>query len=67
VKVFDAAGRTVAELPESESLPVLGGSELSQTLRIEKTLLPGTYSVRYRLDFQDGSRVTEGVTDLLVR
>lgn len=66
-KVVDAAGRTVAELPEGESLPVLGGAELSQKLRIEKPLAPGAYSVRYRIDFQDGSRMTEGVTDLVVK
>jgi P pilus assembly chaperone PapD len=66
-KVLDAAGRTVAELPEGESLPVLGGAELSQKLRIEKQLAPGAYSVRYRIDFQDGSRTTEGVTDLVVK
>lgn len=67
VKIVDAAGRTVAELPASETLPVLGGSELDQKLRIEKTLPPGTYSVKYRIDFQDGGRVTEGVTDLVVK
>jgi P pilus assembly chaperone PapD len=66
-KVLDAAGRTVAELPEGESLPVLGGTELSQKLRIEKQLQPGAYTVKYRIDFQDGSRTTEGVTDLVVK
>jgi methionine-rich copper-binding protein CopC len=67
VKVMDSAGHTVAELPEAESLPLLGGSELSQQLRIEKTLPPGTYTVRYRVDFQNGGKVTEGVTDLVVK
>jgi len=66
-KVLDAAGRTVAELPEGESLPVLGGAELSQRLRIDKQLPPGTYTVKYRIDFQDGGRTTEGVTDLIVK
>ena len=66
-KVLDSAGRTVAELPEGESLPVLAGAELSQRLRIEKQLPPGTYSVKYRIDFQDGGRATEGVTDLTVK
>jgi P pilus assembly chaperone PapD len=66
-KVVDASGRTVAELPEGESLPVLGGAELSQKLRIDKQLAPGAYSVKYRIDFQDGSRTTEGVTDLVVK
>jgi hypothetical protein len=66
-KVVDAAGHTVAELPEGESLPVLGGAELSQKLKIEKQLQPGAYTVKYRIDFQDGSRTTEGVTDLVVK
>ena len=66
-KVLDAAGRTVAELPEGESLPVLGGAELSQKLKIDKQLAPGAYTVKYRIDFQDGSRTTEGVTDLVVK
>ena len=67
VKVVDSAGRTVADLPEGESLPLLGGSELSQPLLIEKTLQPGTYTVRYRVDFQNGGKVTEGVTELVVK
>jgi P pilus assembly chaperone PapD len=67
VKVLDSAGRTIAELPEGESLPILGGSELSQPLVIEKALQPGAYTVRYRVDFQNGGKVTEGVTDLVVK
>ncbi|MGA9994538.1 MAG: hypothetical protein WBP93_03935 [Pyrinomonadaceae bacterium] len=67
VAVMDSAGRVVAELPNGESLPVLGGSELSQPLLIEKMLAPGAYTVKYRIDFQDGSRTTEGVTDLVIR
>lgn len=67
LKVMDAGGRTVAELPEGESLPVLAGQTLSQPLLIEHALAPGTYTVKYRVDFQDGGRVTEGVTDLIVK
>ena len=66
LKVADASGKVIAELPEQESLPVLGGSELSQPLTIDNVLTPGVYSVKYRVDFQDGSRPTEGVTDLVV-
>jgi hypothetical protein len=47
-------------------LPVLAGSELAKPLTIEKALAPGAYTVKYRVDFQDGSRPTEGVTDLVV-
>jgi P pilus assembly chaperone PapD len=67
LKVTDSGGRTVAELPESESLPVLGGATLQRPYNIEQKLAPGTYTVRYRVDFQDGGKVTEGITDLIVK
>jgi hypothetical protein len=66
VKVTDSAGVSVAELPQKESLPLLGGAELAQPVVLETRLAPGTYTVKYRIDFQDGSRPTEGVTDLVV-
>jgi hypothetical protein len=66
LKVTDAAGAAVAELPQKESLPLLGGAELVQPLVLETRLAPGTYSVKYRVDFQDGSRPTEGITELVV-
>jgi hypothetical protein len=66
LKVTDSAGVAVAELPQKESLPVLGGAELVQPLVLETRLAPGTYNVKYRVDFQDGSRPTEGVTELVI-
>lgn len=66
LKVTDSAGVSVAELPQKESLPVLGGAELLQPLVLETRLAPGTYTVKYRVDFQDGSRPTEGVTELVI-
>lgn len=66
LKVTDSAGVSVAELPQKESLPLLGGAELSQPVVLETKLAPGTYTVKFRIDFQDGSRPTEGVTDLVV-
>jgi P pilus assembly chaperone PapD len=66
LKVMNGAGVAVAELPQKESLPVLGGAELAQTLVIETRLAPGTYNVKYRVDFQDGSRPTEGITELVI-
>lgn len=66
LKVMDSSGISVAELPQKESLPVLGGAELLQPLVLETHLAPGTYTVKYRVDFQDGSRPTEGVTELLI-
>src|SRR5215203_7402084 len=66
LKVTDSAGVAVAELPQKESLPLLGGAELIQPLVLETRLGPGTYNVKYRVDFQDGSRPTEGITELVV-
>lgn len=65
--VVDSDGKAVAELPGVEPLPILAGSEIAQPLLIEKKLAPGLYSVKYRVDFQDGRPATEGVTDLVVR
>ena len=66
LKVMDSAGVAVAELPQKESLPLLGGAELLQPLVLETRLAPGTYNVKYRVDFQDGTRPTEGVTELII-
>src|SRR5689334_20123160 len=66
LKVTDSTGVAVAELPQKESLPLLGGAELMQPLVLESRLAPGTYTVKYRVDFQDGSRPTEGVTELVI-
>ncbi len=66
VKILDSAGATVAELPETESLPVLAGAEMSRALMIPKSLAAGAYSVHYRVDFKDGSAITEGQADLVV-
>ena len=66
LKVTNSSGVAVAELPQKESLPVLGGAELLQPVVLETRLAPGTYTVKYRVDFQDGSRPTEGVTELVI-
>ena len=66
VKVVDVKGQVIAELPEAESLPVLAKGELSKPVVIEKKLAPGTYTVKYKVDFQDGSKATEGVKELIV-
>ena len=67
VTVVDAKGKTIADLPRFDSLPILAGSELTQPLLIQGTLSPGKYSVRYNVDFGDGRPATEGVTDLVVK
>jgi hypothetical protein len=67
LKISDAEGKTVAELNDIESIPVLGGAELNRPFLLTQSLSPGNYTVKYRVDFQDGERATEGVTDLVVR
>lgn len=67
VKVLDADGKIVAEMPGIESIPILAGAELSQSVILNKALAPGNYTVKYRIDFGDGGRATEGVTDLVVK
>ena len=48
LKIMDSSGAAVAELPQKESLPLLGGSELVQPVIVEARLAPGTYNVKYR-------------------
>jgi len=67
VQIFDADGKVVADVPEIESLPVLAGAQLKPSLFIDKLLAPGNYTVKYRIDFQDGGKATEGVADLNVK
>ena len=66
LKVTDSSGVSVVELRPKESLPLLGGAELMQPFVLETRLAPGTYNVKYRVDFQDGSRPTEGITELVI-
>jgi methionine-rich copper-binding protein CopC len=67
VRVLNAEGKTVAELGDTESIPILAGAELSQSVLINQALSPGNYTVKYHVDFGDGSRATEGITDLVVK
>ncbi len=67
LKITDSNGAAIAELPQKESVPLLGGSELVQPLIVDTRLSPGTYNVKYRVDFQDGNRPTEGITELVVK
>lgn len=67
LKVLDAEGKVVAEVPDIEPLPILAGAALKQPVTIDRLLAPGKYTVRYRIDFQDGEKAVEGVTDLNVK
>jgi|CXWL01.1.fsa_nt_gi hypothetical protein len=66
LSVLDVNGTLVAELPETEILPILAGTETAKPLLIDKTLTAGKYTVKYRVDFQDGRPASEGVTDLVI-
>jgi hypothetical protein len=66
LQVIDGEGRAVAGLPEIETLPILAGSEIARPVLIERTLAAGKYTVRYRVDFQDGRPTVEGLTDVVV-
>ena len=67
IKLVDQTGNTIAELPETESLPVLAGSEMEMPLLIEKVLPAGNHSVRYRVKFSEAGAVTEGRAELIVK
>jgi len=67
VKIVSGSGVVVAELPESEATPVLGGAEVTHRVLIQKSIPPGNYSVRYRVDFKDGNSITEGLSELVVK
>ena len=67
LKVLDAQGNIVADVADIEPLPVLAGAKISQPVTIDKMLAPGSYTVKYRIDFQDGAKAIEGVTDLIVK
>ena len=66
IKILSRENSVAAEMREIESLPVLANSELRRSLLIERSLPPGQYTVRYRVDFKDGSPVVEGQTDLRI-
>lgn len=67
LKIVDADGTVVTDLPDVARLPILAGAQLKAPTLIENQLKSGTYTVKYRVDFQDGSIATEGVTDLVVK
>jgi hypothetical protein len=66
VNVTDDNGRTVATVPDIEPMPILAGSETRQAVHMTGSLLPGHYTIRYRVDFQDGKNATEGVTEVII-
>lgn len=60
-QLVDAAGTVVAEQAPSEGYPVIAGAQYRPTFKVDKRLPPGEYSVRYRVDFKDGTgKVVEG-------
>jgi len=65
-QLLDASGKVVLEQEPSEGYPLLGGGELKQAMRVPQSLAAGEYSLRYRVDFKDGSKVIEGRTRVTV-
>jgi hypothetical protein len=66
LSIYDEAGQNVAHIPPTEDLPVLANSELAKPRLLDRAFATGKYTVKYRVDFQDGHAATEGVTDLVV-
>lgn len=66
ISVLDTDGKPVVEVPDVETLPILANAEMARPLRIEKALAAGKYTVKYRVDFQDGRPATEGITDIVI-
>lgn len=66
MQVLDADGKPVADIPETETLPILAGAEVARPVTIERSLAAGKYTIKYRVDFQDGRPAVEGLTDVLV-
>lgn len=65
-QLLDAAGKVVAEQAPTETSPILGGLTLAMPLTLSEPIAPGEYSLRYRVDFKDGSKVTEGRTKVVI-
>lgn len=66
IKLLNQTGAIIADYPETESLPVLAGSETEIPVLIEKALPAGNYSVQYRVRFIENGPVTEGRAALVV-
>jgi len=60
LELVDAKGTVLHSTTVGTTTPVLAHSEFQPTLAIDKLPPPGEYSLRYRVDFQDGSKVIEG-------
>ncbi len=58
--LLDAQGTVIHSATIGSNTPILANSELQPTLTLEKLPPPGEYSLRYRVDFHDGSKVIEG-------
>ena len=66
-EILDGAEQVVASQAKSETYPVLGGTDYRPALKLDRALPPGEYSLRYHVDFRDGSnKVVEGRKALTV-
>lgn len=65
-QLLNSEGKVVAEQEPSEASPILGGLSSNMPFNISQPLAPGEYSLRYRVDFKDGSKVQEGRTKIVI-
>lgn len=66
IKIVDDSGSIVADIEDIELLPILAGSQTSQSVRLGKNLPAGHYTVKMRVDFNDGEKPVEGLADLSI-
>jgi hypothetical protein len=66
VEIRDEADKVVAEIPKKEASVLLGESQLTTKLKLDKTLPAGKYTVAYTVDFGKGHSIQVGKTKLEV-
>lgn len=59
-EILDVGGKRVASVAESSPGPVLAESEFLPKVKADTALPPGSYTLKYRVDFRDGGKVVEG-------
>lgn len=60
LQLVNAKDEVLFESTAKSSTPVLAGATYQPVLTIDKLPPPGEYTLRYRVDFKDGSKVIEG-------
>lgn len=66
LKIVSESNETVFESELTQAQAVLGQSVQSRSIKLESELVPGNYKVFYKVNFNDGNPVVEGVTSFTV-